>query len=122
MESYAIDICAVKHIQLHFNVDERLNNMLLPVEYRKNIYLIFKEAMNNAVKYANANHIEVSLTLHDREINLLVQDDGIGFDASTVIKGNGLKNFEIRAKEIRGAVNITSAKGQGSAISLFCRI
>jgi len=122
MESYVIDICPVKNIQLHFKADEKLNNLSLPVEHRKNIYLIFKEAVNNAVKYSGAKHLEISLTLHDRSIHLLVKDDGTGFDESSVIRGNGLKNFQTRAKEILGTVSISSANGKGTMISLVCRI
>lgn len=122
MESYATDICAVKNIELQFNIDEKLKNISLPVEHRKNVFLIFKEAVNNAVKYSGAKKITVNLLVKGRDIQLVVNDDGKGFDKAMVISGNGLKNFEARAKEIGGSIDINSMTEKGTTISLQCRL
>lgn len=122
MESYATDMCAAKNIQLHFNVDEKFNTLSLPLEHRKNIYLIFKEALNNAVKYSEAANTRVQLNLHSKEVLLLIEDDGKGFDEAGVKKGNGLKSMRTRAKEIEGNLVIRSCEGKGTTISLQCFI
>lgn len=122
MEAYARDICALKDMQLHFKADSTFSQIKLQVEQRKNIYLIFKEAVNNAAKYAAAKNIWVQLTLNDKEMNLLIKDDGNGFNEATVRKGNGLKNFEARAKEINGTLNMESSEGKGTRVSLLCDI
>lgn len=122
MEDYARDICAVKDIQLHFNAADTISQVKLQLECRKNIYLIFKEAMNNAAKYAGAKNIQVQLGLNGAAINLMIKDDGKGFNEATVRKGNGLKNLEARAKEIKGNIIIDSVEGSGTTVSLQCRI
>jgi len=120
MENYAGDICAIKNIRLQFKADDKLQTISLPLEHRKNIYLIFKEAVNNAAKYADAKNIWVQLTLSGKALNLLIKDDGKGFNQATVHKGNGLKNFEARAKEIKGNIILDSAEGKGTSVSLNC--
>ncbi|MBK8522054.1 MAG: hypothetical protein IPL54_14695 [Chitinophagaceae bacterium] len=122
MESYAADMCAVKNIKLHFSTDEKLNHLLLPLEHRKNIYLIFKEAINNTVKYAQANAVWVKIVLQNKNLTMTITDDGIGFDEASVKKGNGLKNLYSRALEINGSLHIKSAAGEGTTITLHCPV
>lgn len=122
MESYATDICAIRNITLHFVADTQISTSVLPLEHRKNMYLIFKEAVNNAVKYAYANNIWVQLGMNGKRITLLVKDDGKGYDPETVRPGNGLKNFSLRAKEIGGQLTITAAVEQGVAVQLECYV
>ena len=73
MESYARDICAVKNIQLRFEADEKIKSISLPLEHRKNIYLIFKEALNNALKYAAASTISIFIGNNGNKINLVIR-------------------------------------------------
>ena len=118
MESYARDICALKNVQLHFEADERIKSITLPLQHRKNIYLIFKEALNNALKYAAANVVGITIGISGNNLSLKIKDDGKGFDDATVKKGNGLKNLHSRAAEIGGTITITTAEGSGTTITL----
>lgn len=122
MESYATDICAVKNIRLVFDADEGLRQLELPLEKRKNIYLVFKEAVNNAVKYSEAKNIQVRLRYDDTVLQLEVKDDGTGFDETTVRSGNGLKNLQLRAEEINGQLELISAAGSGTTVRLNCTV
>ncbi len=122
MESYAADLCAVRGIALHFSADEKMADMLLPLEHRKNIYLIFKESVNNAVKYADARNIWVQLQITGKKIALLVKDDGKGYDPATIKQGNGLKNLHLRTKEIGGALLIQTGLGEGTSLQLQCNM
>jgi signal transduction histidine kinase len=122
MENYATDICAVKNIALHFTTDEKLKTTVLPLEHRKNVYLIFKEAVNNAVKYSNAQNIWVQLGLQSKNLSLIIKDDGNGFDEATIKKGNGLKNLQTRAAEIKGTIAVDSGEGKGTTVSLVCTV
>ena len=92
----------------------------LPLEHRKNIYLVFKESLNNALKYAGATTISIGIDITGNKIQLLVQDDGKGFDPAIVKNGNGLKNLYARAAEIGGEIKITAAAGKGTIIILTC--
>jgi signal transduction histidine kinase len=118
MHNYASDLCPAKDIQLHFHADEKLNQIRLPLENRKNIYLIFKESLNNAVKYSGARNIRVQLQSEGKIIRLSVQDDGKGFDQAMVRHGNGLKNILSRAGLLGAEVKITSVLGEGTNILL----
>ena len=118
MENYARDICAVKGVQLKFEADDKIKSLRLPLEHRKNIYLIFKESLNNALKYSCAKNIMVSVGKNGNEIILTIQDDGKGFNPETVKKGNGLKNLYTRATEINGQIKIISAENKGTTIEL----
>lgn len=122
IESYAADMCALKKIHLHFTADDKLKTVSFPLEHRKNIYLIFKETVNNAVKYSGAKNIFISLHLKAHELLLTIKDDGAGFDTNTVKKGNGLKNLELRAAEISGTLLVDSSPGKGTVISLICMV
>lgn len=118
IENYATDMCAVKNIKLHFLANEKLKSLRLPLEQRKNVYLIFKEAINNAVKYSAAKNIFVAISQSDKELILMVKDDGCGFDDATVKKGNGLQNMQLRANEIKASLKISSAKDKGTLIEV----
>ncbi|MBL7729087.1 MAG: ATP-binding protein, partial [Dinghuibacter sp.] len=122
MENYAADTCAAKQVQLHFTASEKIKQLQFELENRKNIYLVFKEAVNNAVKYAHAQHIWVNLALHGKELVMEVKDDGRGFDMQTAAKGNGLKNMQLRAAEIKGRLILESAPGAGTRIRLECTL
>ena len=60
LEEYAIEMAAVKNIKVQVNAPESLAELQLPVESRHNIYLLVKEAINNAVKYSEASLLELS--------------------------------------------------------------
>lgn len=121
MEAYATDICAVKNIKLHFSCDERIVQQVLPLEVRKNVYLVFKEAVNNAVKYSEAKNLWINLGF-DNRIILQVKDDGKGFDENLVRAGNGLKNLRMRAGEIGGELSLQTTPGAGTHIRLSCKL
>lgn len=118
MENYATDICAARNIQLRFESEERVKNLPLSLEQRRNVYLIFKEAVNNAVKYSEAAHLWVEIREKNKCIHLLVKDDGRGFDPKTIREGNGLDNMRLRAAEIKAKLYIRSTAGGGTQIEL----
>jgi len=123
LEEYADNIAMVKNIEVKIDVPDKLAAINLPVEGRRDIYLFCKEAINNAVKYSNASLIELTMKeLDNKKIEFLIHDNGKGFDAATVKKGNGLVNMEQRAADINGIFSLQSATGQGTIISLICKI
>jgi two-component system, NarL family, sensor histidine kinase UhpB len=114
MREYASE--TLEPVEMEYNLSINANqNIKLTLEQRKNLYLIFKEAINNAVKYSDAKKIEIALNANSK-LELTVADDGSGFDPLTINYGNGIKNFEVRAREIGGAMQLTSSPGQGTSI------
>ena len=91
---------------------EDARHMLGP-EVKRQVILTLKEAVNNALRHANAKEISVTLSLRRDQLNLVVSDDGKGFDPSKVREGaNGLINFRKRAELLNGTVAIdTDATG-----------
>lgn len=118
MHNYAADMCQAKDMVLHFESDQNLNALRLSLEYRRNIYLIFKEAMNNAAKYSKAKTIYITLQLTGNLIQMVVWDDGVGFDETLIRHGNGLKNMYSRAKSLGASLHISTGMGEGTTVSL----
>ncbi|MFT3911311.1 MAG: tetratricopeptide repeat protein [Ferruginibacter sp.] len=118
MERFAYEICSTKNIGIKMELND-LDKCKLSMEQRKNIYLIFKEALNNAVKYSGTEKIEVITAVQNKELLLQVKDFGKGFDGSIAKKGNGLDNMQNRAKELKGKIEIESEMGNGTKVRLL---
>ncbi|MDC8003132.1 sensor histidine kinase [Aureisphaera galaxeae] len=84
-----------------------------------NVYRIIQEAVNNALKYAEASEIDVALSkTNDEEMVVRITDNGKGFDMDTVERGNGLANMKKRARDLNGGVEVTSEVGKGTKVNL----
>jgi signal transduction histidine kinase len=84
------------------------------------IYRIVQEVVNNAMKHANASHLLIQLIGHENGLNVMIEDNGKGFDINSLIggKGMGLKSIESRVKYLEGTLNIDSAPSQGTTINI----
>lgn len=122
LEEYAIEMASVKGIEVIMIKEEQVYGLKLSMEQRKNIYLIIKEAVNNAIKYSECHHLKITTALQNKQLVFHVADDGIGFDVNSTPKGNGLLNMQSRAKELIGKINIESTIGNGTSIKLICNI
>jgi len=122
LEEYIRQLAEYKNVSVSVDIIDHISAIELPLEVRRNIYLIFKEAINNSFKYSQADSI--SLTIRSAEANLefILQDDGVGFDIETVKRGNGLNNMQSRAKEIGATIRMDSAPGRGTRLSLTYRL
>lgn len=118
MKNYAFEILALKNIEVDFKYDYTLAQMNLGVIQRKNIFLLFKEAINNISKYSRATKVEIKLESQSRQFTMHIKDNGVGFDAKTAKTGNGLKNMQARAKAINGTLELKCRQGTGTEIIL----
>ncbi len=109
MHRFLYEMCSSKNISSHFEGD-LLKTLKLTTEQKKALYLIFKEAVNNALKYASPHHINVMISKKQNQIELKIADDGSGFDVLSANKGNGLENMQNRAKELGGKTKIISSE------------
>lgn len=82
-----------------------------------NIYRIIQEAINNAIKHAKANKIDVDFTFTSLEIQVSVRDNGIGFDLNKTVLGNGMQTMKKRANELQANIEIQALE-QGTLIKL----
>jgi signal transduction histidine kinase/sugar lactone lactonase YvrE len=106
-------------IAIEFNIDETILEKNLDMNQRHQCFLIFKEAVNNSVKYSGAEKIGVVLAREDGQIRLQVVDNGKGFDSRNSTAGNGLKTMRARAAILKGHLNILSGP-QGTTVELIC--
>lgn len=98
-------------------------NMSLPSGYSRQLVLIFKEAMTNALKHAEATKVYFRLNLNGNEFVLELCDDGKGLSSEKVGKGNGFKNMRSRARQINCSIQVESnQKPSGTTIKLFGKI
>jgi len=117
LREYAIPVCEVKNITLNMNVEESIYDVKLEMEARKNIYLIVKEAINNAVKYSGCKNLSVTF-VNKHQLEIAIKDDGCGFDTTAPTSRNGLINMECRAKQMGAEFSIKSKKNAGTSIFL----
>lgn len=103
-------------IQLIVNGIEDLTKISLPISYRQNIFLMFKEAINNSIKYGECNKVEVNVKTDGRKLSVELTDDGKGFNIENTKLGNGIKNIKKRAQLVNGKVDIITAEGEGTKI------
>jgi len=97
---------------------EQANNIKLSLEVRRNVPPLFKEVLNNIRKHSRANRVAIQLHCQDGYLMLEVRDDGVGFDVAKKSQGDGLKNFQNRAAEMRANLTVTSQPQQGVTVKL----
>lgn len=118
MKEQAAEMMDPAGLQYDFLDEASMYPVLLNPEQRKEIFLIFKEAIHNAVKYSHGQKVKVVLRLQQRELYLSVMDDGIGFTLSEKTGGNGLRNMKSRAAQLNAMINMHTSPGKGTAIEL----
>ncbi len=117
MERFIHDMCSSRTISYTFSAD-KLETLKLTTAQNKNLYLIFKEAVNNAIKYSKTAKLLVRIWTQDKRFNMMIADEGSGFDEQNIERGNGLDNMKIRAKELKGELTIDSILEKGTEIRL----
>lgn len=126
LRSFAVHVTEAKNMELHFTDNEYIPSIELDMEQRKNVYLICKEAISNAVKYSNGTQLGVEVSVKNHKLVMQISDNGIGFRAedqspsvsSQSFGKNGLKNMKSRAEEINAQLEITSEPGSGTQVML----
>jgi ligand-binding sensor domain-containing protein/signal transduction histidine kinase len=86
------------------------------LEFRRNIFPIFKEILHNIAKHAHASRVNISVAVTPRDFLLRVRDDGVGFEETGVRKGNGLKNLRRRVNDLKGKIDFQTAPGAGTTV------
>lgn len=116
-----INRAKLSYPEIHFNVnivDFELQNSLTAL----NLFRTIQEAINNALKYANATEIKIKISEINQTIEATVSDNGNGFEVQNSSKGNGLKNMRKRIESLGGTFSITSQLNNGTLITLLIPI
>lgn len=101
-------------IEYCINFPEDGSQVILSNEQRRNILLVSKEIVNNALKHSNASLITIKGTIEKNSLCFTISDNGTGFNTATTFAGNGLKNIQNRIKEIGGSIEIVTLPGMGT--------
>lgn len=88
----------------------------IPKETGMQLLRILQEAVQNIVKHANAGRVDIQLFRHDDELVMTIEDDGTGFDPQTASGGAGLRNMRLRAEQLGGELEVSSAPGRGTSV------
>ena len=115
IKNFAAEIIGSTHIKYHISIAAEIDEVVKDITARKNIILITKEAINNAIKYSQAAEIQIIITNQNNQIFLSITDNGKGFNTDS-IKGNGLNNMKRRAEELKGVFSVQSSSITGTSI------
>ena len=88
------------------------------MEQRRDVYLIYKESLNNIYKHAGAKNVWIKAAINHHALEIIIKDDGKGFEIDQPTHRNGLKNLRERVKKWNGKLGILSAKGMGTTINI----
>lgn len=116
MREQAEEIFVPKDVKVVFSEMERREKLRLPMNLRRDLFLIYKEAINNIAKHSNCLIVKIKFKIYSKEIYLQIEDDGIGFDLNEETNGNGLLNMQKRAQRLNGVLQIESTPNQGTKI------
>ena len=122
MKRYAADMLDGKEIQSELNFPESVERLTMPMDQRRDFYLIFKEGINNLVKYSGATTATIQLNIDDHVIVLEMIDNGKGFDVQSELPGNGVQNMRQRAAKWKAKLDIQSGEGAGTRIRLEMKV
>ena len=123
MRSFAVQVSEAKNFELHIAENKDMPDMPLDMYERKNLYLVFKEAVNNAAKYSGCKNLWIEFSNKNNLLEMKIKDDGVGFSANTFetgagpgYGGNGIASMKKRADDLKSTLKITSQPGLGTEI------
>jgi signal transduction histidine kinase len=134
LEKFALDLLSASGIGCQLDFPLQFPPWTLTSEIRHNLFLAFKEALNNLVKHAGASEATIALHVQGRQFELVVQDNGCGFVPEAVVNsggkveldrfsaGNGLENLQRRLAKAGGICQIQSAPGEGTKVIFRVRV
>lgn len=118
MLRYASELLEANGIELHAEIAPEAEQLKLNMKERHDVYLIFKEAINNIAKHSKAKIAQVKIYLANNKFAMKINDDGKGFDATASFINNGLKNMKERAQLNKWTLQLQSQNNQGTTILL----
>jgi signal transduction histidine kinase len=118
MRHFADDVLSARDIALSFRAPPEGDDIPLGTHTRRELFLVFKEAVNNIARHSGARSVAIELAVGDGWLSLKVTDDGRGFETGRVgadsAEGNGLRSMQRRARDLGGSFDVVSAPGQGA--------
>ncbi|MBL6449382.1 tetratricopeptide repeat protein [Fulvivirga sp. 29W222] len=118
IKNYLDDLKRSHLFEIHFGYHPQTELNKLPNQIKTEVYRIIQELMNNIIKHAKADQVDIQLTKLNESLNLMVEDNGVGFDASATSSGIGLNNIHSRVKLLDGEINIDTTINRGTIVDI----
>ncbi len=118
MRRFAADVLTSRNIDCDFRAPLDETDIVLGANIRREVFLIFKETVNNLVKHSACSRATIDFRIADGRLNLRVTDDGKGFDAGAESEGHGLMSIRERTAALGGTINIDSVPGRGTTTTV----
>ncbi len=129
MRRFASDVFTARHIAFQFRAPDSEHDIELGANVRREVFLIFKESVNNVVKHSGCTRAEIEFQIEGDWLVLKVCDNGKGFDSKAALDysaavitsargGNGVPSMRKRAEEMGGQFQIVSGIGEGTTATL----
>jgi signal transduction histidine kinase/ligand-binding sensor domain-containing protein len=118
MRRFAEDTLSAAGIEVVFDTAGLDTSAAFPLEARRPLFLIFKEAIHNIARHSHATHVWAAFDLDRTHFRLIVDDDGCGFDIHERHDGEGIASVSRRAERLGGTAQWTSRPGSGTRLSV----
>jgi signal transduction histidine kinase/ligand-binding sensor domain-containing protein len=118
MRRFASDVFSASNIAFHFQAPGDEQDMKLGTDTRREVFLIFKEGVNNIARHSECNRAEIELQTRASWLVLKLTDDGKGVDPTKADDGSGLASMRQRAVRLGGKLAVESGNGQGTTVTL----
>ncbi len=118
MRRFSDDICGAGEIELHFRAPDPGRDLRVGADLRREVFLIFKESINNIVRHSGCSKANVELQIERGWLNLQMSDNGRGCDATRTTDGHGIESMRLRANKLGGSLEVASPTGNGTNVTL----
>lgn len=118
MRRVAGDLFAARNIELRFSAPDAETDLRLGADVRREVFLIFKEAVNNMLRHSGCTQADIEFRINKGALLLKLSDNGKGFNQNDAGEGNGLLSMRVRAERLGGRLELISDVGAGTTILL----
>jgi len=118
MRQFGGDLLTARNIEFTFAAPGLESDIRIKTNVRRDVFLIFKEAINNAVRHSECSAAKIIFAVNDKRLMLKVSDNGHSFDPARASGGHGLASMKHRAQSIGGTLEILAQCGQGTTVTL----
>jgi PAS domain S-box-containing protein len=117
MRHFVSDVCTAREIAFHFRTPTPDHDIAVVAHVRREVFLIFKEAVNNMVRHSACSEAELEFRADDERLLLRISDNGRGFDVAAVPAGHGLRSMHERTQRLGGHLKVLSQPGHGTTLT-----
>jgi signal transduction histidine kinase len=121
MRRFASDTLSARDIGFRFTAPDDEADIRLGADVRREVFLIFKECVNNVVRHSCSSEAEIDFGLNGDSISLIVRDNGKGFESSNDGQGHGMASMRERARSIGGLLEVETGTG-GTTVRLHLQL